>query len=234
MPELRQTGFDEVPGGRVLDPQEPHLACVLLLDTSSSMLGNPINSLNKAINDFIENSTMHESVQKGLDVAIIEFNDHARVVQDFTPFKQMKSVSFTAVGDSAMGEGINLAIDIIKERGRFYDSLGIRSYKPWIIMISMGKPTDDISVARQRIIDEENKGHHGKLSFWAFGVAGYSSQTLTLITKRCFALNRVKIDEMFLWLGPSALVGINPSISVGDPPTILNLPADIDVFPDEW
>ena len=47
MPELRQTGFgEEVPGGGIAAPGEPHMACVLLLDTSSSMTGAPINSLN--------------------------------------------------------------------------------------------------------------------------------------------------------------------------------------------
>lgn len=53
MSELRQTGFgEEVPRGGIAAPGEPHMACVLLLDTSSSMTGAPISSLNKAINDF--------------------------------------------------------------------------------------------------------------------------------------------------------------------------------------
>ena len=84
MPELKQTSFNEVPGATVAAPGEPHMACVLLLDTSGSMYGDPIDSLNKAINDFKEQTIMDDLAMKRVDVAIIEFNDSARVVQDFT------------------------------------------------------------------------------------------------------------------------------------------------------
>ena len=40
MPELRQSSFNEVPGGGISAPGEPHMACALLLDTSGSMYGN--------------------------------------------------------------------------------------------------------------------------------------------------------------------------------------------------
>ena len=42
----------ELPSGTIMFPNEPHVACVLLLDTSGSMSSNggaPIASLNKAI-----------------------------------------------------------------------------------------------------------------------------------------------------------------------------------------
>ena len=35
--------------GGIAAPSEPHMACVLLLDISSSMKGAPIQSLNEAI-----------------------------------------------------------------------------------------------------------------------------------------------------------------------------------------
>lgn len=83
--ELNQTTFNEVPSGGIAAPGEPHMACVLLLDTSISMIGAPIDSLNKAIKDFKEQTSMDDLAQKRVDIAIIEFNDTARVVQDFTP-----------------------------------------------------------------------------------------------------------------------------------------------------
>ena len=43
MPELRQTGFNEMPGSAgIVVPNEPHMACVLLLDTSSSICADRI------------------------------------------------------------------------------------------------------------------------------------------------------------------------------------------------
>lgn len=233
MQELRQTGFNEVPGSvGISAPNEPHMACVLLLDTSSSMSGDPINSLNKAINDFKEQTSLDELAQKRVDIAIIEFNDNARVVQDFTPLPQLQPVSLSANGYTAMGEGINLAIDKVKERNRFYSSMGTPCFKPWIFMITDGAPTDDISAARQRIMDEESKGSHGKLKFWAIGVPGYSKETLTSLTKRCIALNEAKFNGIFNWLSES-MVAISVS-RVDENPQLSNLPNDAQVIPTDW
>ncbi len=231
MTQLGQTGVNEVPGGGILNPRELHMACVLLLDTSSSMGGDPINSLNKAISDFKELTSLDEL--KRLDVAIIEFNDSARVVQDFTPFPQLKPVAFSASGDSAMGEGINLAIDKVKERNEKYLRMGTPYVKPWIFMISIGKPTDDISAARRRISDEESKGSHGKLRFWAIGVPGYNQVTLTSLTRRCIALNEVKFDGIFNWFSPG-MIRIGPSTIVFDRPELPKLPSGAQVIPWDW
>ncbi len=232
MPELRQTGFNEVPGGGISAPGEAHMACVLLLDTSGSMVGDPINSLNKAINDFKEQTSMDELAQKRVDIAIIEFNDTARVVQEFTPLSLMQPVTLSATGCTAMGAGIELAIDKVKERNRFYASMGTPCYKPWIFMITDGAPTDDISNARQRIIDEESKGTHGKLKFWAVGVPGYSKDTLTSLTKRCIALDEANFKGIFDWLSES-MVTISVS-RVDENPQLSNLPEDAHTIPTDW
>lgn len=232
MPELRQTGFNEVSGGGISAPGEAHMACVLLLDTSGSMVGDPINSLNKAINDFREQTSMDELAQKRVDIAIIEFNDTARVVQEFTPLSMMQPITLSATGCTAMGAGIELAIDKVKERNRFYASMGTPCYKPWIFMITDGAPTDDISNARQRIIDEESKGTHGKLKFWAVGVPGYSKDTLTSLTKRCIALDEANFKGIFDWLSES-MVTISVS-RVDENPQLSNLPEDAHTIPTDW
>lgn len=230
--ELPQTGFNEVPGVGIAAPNEPHMACVLLLDTSGSMSGNPIASLNKAINDFKEQTSMDEQAQKRVDVAIIEFNDTARVVQDFTPLPQLKPVTLNATGCTAMGAAINLAIDKVKERNRAYANMGTPCFKPWIFMITDGAPTDDISSARQRILDEESKGTHGKLKFWAVGVPGYSEETLKSLTKRCIALDEADFNGIFNWLSES-MVAISVS-RVDENPQLSDLPDDAHVIPTDW
>lgn len=230
--ELNQTTFNEVPSGGIAAPGEPHMACVLLLDTSSSMIGAPIASLNKAINDFKEQTSMDDLAQKRVDIAIIEFNDTARVVQDFTPLSQMQPVTLSATGCTAMGAGINLAIDKVKERNRFYNDMGTPCFRPWIFMITDGAPTDDISAARQRILDEESKGAHGKLKFWAVGVPGYNKDVLTSLTKRCIALNEANFKGIFDWLSESMVI---ISVSrVGENPALSNLPSDAHVIPTDW
>lgn len=226
---INQSSF-ETP--RVAAPGEPHLACVLLLDTSGSMSGDPINSLNRAINDFKQQTSMDDLAQKRVDIAIIQFDDHASVVQDFTPISQMEPVNLTAGGCTAMGEGINLAIDKVKERNRFYASLGTPCFKPWIFMITDGAPTDDITSAIQRIQEEENKGSHGKLKFFALGVPGYDKETLFKLTKRVMALNDTDFSGIFNWMSES-MVAISVS-RVDENVQLGNLPSNAQVVPSDW
>lgn len=214
----------------IIAPSEPHLACVLLLDTSSSMDGNAIVELNKAVCDFKEQTSMDELAQKRVDVAIIEFNDTARVVQDFTPLTQLQPVNLSATGCTAMGAGINLAIDKVKERNRFYNDLGIPSYKPQIIMISIGAPTDDISLAMQRISEEENKGTRGNLKFWALGVSGYNAKVLESLTQRSYALNEGNFIGFFNWFDEQGDVPVCYESPIDLPP----LPSDAMVIPLDW
>ena len=213
-------------------PGEPHMACVLLLDASYSMNGKAMDSLNKAVNDFKEQTAKDELAQKRIDIAIIEFNDGARVVQEFTPLGQMQPVRLVPTGLTSMGEGINLAIDKVKERSAFYASMGTPCFKPWIFMITDGEPTDDIELARKRIKEEESKGSHGKLKFWACGVPGYSEKVLTSLTNRCIALDEANFEGIFNWLSES-MVAISVS-RVGENPKLEDLPRGAQVIPTDW
>lgn len=71
--------------GKIASPNEPHLACVLLVDTSSSMAGNSIKSLNESINRFMDETSTDDLAQRRVDISIVEFNSSTRVVQEFTP-----------------------------------------------------------------------------------------------------------------------------------------------------
>lgn len=226
---IKQT-FMETP--RIANPGEGHLACILLVDTSGSMC-NDIDKLNKAINDFKEKTSMDDMAMKRVDVAIIEFNDEAKIIQPFTPVSEMTPIKLEAGGCTAMGEGINLAIDTLKERNRFYASLGTPCFKPWIFMITDGAPTDDIIHAAQRIKEEETKGTHGKLKFFALGVGDADMDTLANISKRVLQLSDFDFSGIFNWLSES-MVAISVS-RVGDEAKMSeNLPSNASVIPSNW
>ena len=203
MTEFEQKGFDKMPSSTILAPGEAHLACVLLLDTSGAMAGEPIDSLNKAINDFKKQISKDELARKCFDIAIVEFNSSVRIVQDFVPISQMQPVMLFAQGLAFMGAGINFAIDKVKERNRFYASMGTPYYLPRIFMFTNGAPNDDVSSAKQRIIEEESKGSHGHLEFWAVGVPGYDKDTLNSLTKRCIVLDEMDFSGVFNLLSES-------------------------------
>jgi uncharacterized protein YegL len=153
-------------------------------------------------------------------------------VQDFVSLAEMKPVTLSATGCTAMGAGINLAIDKVKERSHLYDSLGTPRYQPWIVMITDGAPTDDISAARQRVIDEENRGSKGRLKFWALGVPGYSPEVITSLTKRCMALADTNFEGFFNWLSDS--ISIVSASRVDENPQLGPLPENARIVPSDW
>lgn len=240
MPELKQTSFNDENNKDLVIPEafgEPHLACVLLLDTSISMEGQPIESLNNAINMFKTATCMDELAQKRVDVAIVEFNSSARIVQPFVPISRMEPVHMHADGCTSMGAGINLAIDLVKERTRLYAQLGTPRYAPWIIMITDGDPTDDITEAARRIKEEESKGTHGKLKFWSIGVPGYNLKTLAQLSqeRRIIELAGYNFEGIFNWISDS-MVTISVS-QVDEKVKYSQLPDDAQVvrtIPDNW
>ena len=95
-------GFnDETP--TIISTNEPHMACLFLLDTSESMSrGNAINSLNEGINRFKEDICKDKRTKDILDVAIVEFNTSVRIVQNWCPVEYMEPVNLVANGGTDM------------------------------------------------------------------------------------------------------------------------------------
>ncbi len=170
--------------------------------------------------------------QKRVDVSIIAFDDEPRIEMDWTPVSQMQPIQLTTGGMTAMGAAINLAIDKVKERNRFYAELGTPCFKPWIFMITDGCPTDSIESAAERIREEENKGTHGKLKFFALGVNNYDKETMFKLTKRVMELENTDFSGIFNWMSES-MCAISVS-KVGENVPLSNLPENARVVPADW
>ncbi len=224
MSELIQQPFGEDEDNLLIaTPNEPHMACVLLVDTSYSMAGEAINSLNDSINAFKEQTMMDDLARNRVDVAIIEFNSAVQLVQDFMPVGAMSPVRLQAHGMTAMGQGIEYAIEKVKERCRLYNALGTPCFKPWIFMITDGCPdeTEDMYSAMMKIAAEEERN---KLKFFALGVKGYNKEVLFSLTQRVIELKDVNFSSIFNWLSES-MVTISVS-RVGENVILENLPQD--------
>jgi len=197
-----ETSFD----CNVINMCEPHFAIALLLDTSGSMTGKPIARLNAGLKQFRDHLQMDEYDQRNVDICIISFNSTVTLLQDFTPLPNMQIPTLSAGGRTAMGAAINMAIDCVKKRCCLYNILGTPHYQPCIFMMTDGIPTDDISMARQRIQNEENSGKAGKLKFWSCGIANDEKDnidyaTLNTLSKRVIELENYDFPSLFRWIG---------------------------------
>ena len=97
---------------------QPRCACVLILDTSGSMAGPRIDALNAGLRTFREELAGDNVASQRVEVAIVEFNTHVRVVQDFVTADQFSPPTLTAKGSTDMAGGVNQALDQGQQRNK--------------------------------------------------------------------------------------------------------------------
>lgn len=187
---------------------EPRCPCVLVLDTSGSMSGNPITQLNEGLQTFREALSKDELAMLRVEIAIITFGQSVGVVQDFVTANQFVPPNLDATGGTPMGQAINLALDKINERKQLYKQNGISYYRPWVFLITDGSPGDEWNSAAQRVQADEAKK---KIAFFSVGVDGADMSVLKQISSRQpLKLKGANFQEMFVWLS-SSLSGVSHS-----------------------
>lgn len=201
---------------------EQHVACVLLLDTSSSMShNNAIDKLNKGLQVFKEQtlaSTHSEITKSCIDVALISFGSDVvlhtvnsekirrgqqfDMAAAFVPVSSMNTPVLEAEGLTPMGAAIDWALDIIEIQKERYNALGTPYYRPWIFCITDGAPNDDYASAAQRLKQyEKNK----KVLGYCVGVDNYNRDTMATIfdSERLYELSKQDFTGLFKFLSNS-------------------------------
>jgi uncharacterized protein YegL len=194
VPDNSQKEF--VPDEFVINPEQ-RCACVLLLDTSSSMSGRPIQELNEGLAIFREDLASDTMAMKRVEIAIVSFGP-LHTVQEFVTPGAFVAPQLQAKGDTPMGAAILRAIEMVSERKTTYRKKGISYYRPWIFLITDGAPTDAwAEAARQIQAGEQSKA----FSFFAVGVEGANMGTLRQISVRePLALRGLQFRSLFSWL----------------------------------
>lgn len=118
---------------------------LLCLDKSGSMeKNNKIYQLNYGVKLFYDAIKNDELTANSAEVAIVTFGDYpaaARCVRDFSRVElQDVPEDITAYGVTPLGEGVNLALDLIEKRKKLYKDSGVSYYRPLLIIMSDGKP----------------------------------------------------------------------------------------------
>lgn len=194
--------FEQIPFGSddFANNPESRCACMLLLDTSGSMGGKPIQQLNEGIQT-LKNELIQDSLaSKRVEVSMITFGP-PKLESDFTTVDNFYPPQLTAEGDTPIGTAIAMGIDLINQRKQVYKENGVGYYKPWIILITDGAPTDNWSQAAQLIREGEEKN---AFAFFAIGVEDANMDILSKIAVRSpIKLRGLMFKEFFLWLSSS-------------------------------
>lgn len=228
MKEMKQTPYAEIAA-----VNEPHMPVLLLLDTSGSMNGKPLEELIEGYNQFFKQTSTDELAMKRVDIAMIQFGNDVRTIQDFIPLSkavEMPLPALAADGQTPMGEAIEKAVQMVRDRCRVYDEAGIPHYKPWIFMITDGEPTDDITNAKTLIRQREDTG---RLKFFSVAVNGANTTILSSLSKRTIqATEKDQFKDIFNWISKS--MSIISASCVTENPQLPELPENFRVVPTDW
>jgi len=209
--------FEQIPFGSddFADNPEPRCPCVLLLDTSASMGGSPIRQLNEGIRTFKQELEQDPLATKRVEVAVVTFGP-VSVMSEFHTVPNFHPQTLDTTGDTPMGAAIAEGIDMVTRRKKEYKEHGVAYYKPWIILITDGAPTDDWSQAAKLVRQgEENKS----FAFFAIGVEGADMDILSKISTRSpLKLKGLMFREFFMWLSASMKM-----VSAKTPGSAINL-----------
>lgn len=180
---------------------EPRVPCVLLLDTSRSMEGERIAQLNSAIVAFGDDVQADGLASKRIEVAVVTFGREVRTLCDFTTLEGCPPITLGTGGKTYMGAGIRHAIDLLRQRRTAYSMHGVLPFRPWILLITDGEPSDEWQSAAEAVKQGEAAR---EFCFFAVGVEGANFDVLRRISARPpLKLKGTRFRDLFLWLSTS-------------------------------
>lgn len=187
------------------DNPEPRCPCVLILDTSQSMAGEPIAELLRGLNVFREELLAVPLASKRVEVAVISFGAEVRVVQDFVTVDRFLLPLLQAEGETPLCTAIVRALDLVEERKERYRINGVPYSRPWLFLITDGMPQgDSVEITRQAVQRLHAAEASCKAAFFAVGVEGANMKLLTRIAVRPpRKLEGLRFGELFAWLSAS-------------------------------
>lgn len=187
--------------------RNPESRCpvVLILDTSASMSGGPIDALNRGISQFKYDVEQDAIASMRVEISIVHFGASVDVVQDFVTIDDFSPPLLTASGKTPLGQGVRLGFQQVNRRCALFKEAGIGFYRPWMFLITDGAPTDgqlwrEVSEDVRIAVDEQ------KLLFFTVGVEGADFNVLRDIAPSSsppIRLKEMKFEELFRWLSAS-------------------------------
>lgn len=134
---------------RGIDESLTRVPVCLCLDTSGSMSGERLRKLQEGLEHFKEDLRRDIHAYNAADLAIVTFDDKARVVLPFTPMINVEMPRLSTGGMTNLGEGVLLALDQLEDRKSFYKSRAISYNRAMLFIMSDGCDNGDKSVTRK-------------------------------------------------------------------------------------
>ena len=115
------------------------LPVILLLDTSGSMNGIKMDSLNDAVHEMLKTFQDEEDIRAEVHLSIITFGGSASIYADLKPVNKFVYKRLSANGNTPMGSAFSICQRMLEDK----DIIPGRAYAPTVVLVSDGQPNDE-------------------------------------------------------------------------------------------
>ncbi|HEX2954755.1 MAG TPA: VWA domain-containing protein [Bacillota bacterium] len=213
------------------DNPEPRCAVVLLLDTSRSMEGEPVQQLQQGLIELERTLKTDRLASLRIELSVITFGGAVRACdvqgednevpfdasRAFATVERFHAPTLETGGDTPLGEAVIKALNLLNDRKEIYKKNAVDYFRPWIILITDGKPNDlEWEAAAHQIRAEQARK---AVLLYAIGVEGADMQALDQFCheNKPLPLKGLAFSELFQWLSKS-LLAVAQSKSEGQEP----------------
>ena len=177
------------------------LPVIVLADISGSMsVDGKIDVLNQAIVEMIQDFSDEDDTHAEIHLGVITFGgDEAKLHRPIAGSKEMHWDPMQASGRTPMGAAIRLATELIEDKGQ----VPSRAYRPTLVLVSDGIPTDDWKTPLGELSDSSRAS---KAQRFALGIgedadADMLSEFLGDSNVKVFQANEARqMKQFFKWV----------------------------------
>lgn len=181
------------------------LPVYLLLDTSGSMFGEPIEAVRNGVQVLVSTLRQDPYALETAYLSIITFDNKAQQVTPLTELAAFQFPNIEANGCTALGEALSLLAKCVENEVTKTTAEVKGDWKPLIFIMTDGVPTDNL----QNGLAEFKKKKFGTVVACAAG-AGADTNTLKQITESVVSLDTADsatIKSFFQWVSASISTG---------------------------
>lgn len=181
------------------------LPVYLLLDTSGSMNGEPIEAVKNGVQIMISSLRQNPQAIETAFISVITFDSSAQQLIPLTDLASFQMVDLKASGTTALGEALKLVANKIDNEVAKTTTEQKGDWKPLVFIMTDGIPTDDW---QNGLIEFKKR----KTAFTVACAAGAGADTAILkqITENVVSLDTAdsaSIGKFFLWV--TASIGVS-------------------------
>lgn len=223
MPSFENRAIEQIVNKEIANKGELHLICAIGIDSSSSMNEEQVKKGLEEMKKAIESSPQ---AMGRVEFCIICFNNNAKVLEPFGPMYDFEVPEIRCEGMTAMHEAVDLMMDVVEKRKAEYKDFKTPYYRPWIYLLTDGKPNDIDNGSFERLIEYINGKH---ATFFPVAIGEYADIDLLKKLANGGPVLKASVDsfkETFVWLSNSL---VKVSNSTQSEKVVLDNPSDYQI-----